>query len=283
MRAWYCAPDQVYQTPPGFWDQTYVYAYDTDALGDGLNISSLGIQVEGDAEFRLRKIDGADRVVNPITGRIWLKDRLGAYCSRAPLYPDHLRSVAVVPERYFGPGSQIGFDLLTTLRAANPVPPTTTYTSQLAFRGIHRRQGRELIETRYPFKQKPFAYTRALTVNWLWTNALNTRQQIIQVQDADFELIAIRLYAANMGTAPGPGVLLKMRLYDALERSLSNAPLLMDYWMENSGTYLANTFSPPVLYPAGCEIRYDILSLALVGQVPLNYEIEFLGMRRWPV
>lgn len=283
MKAYFCAPDQVYQTPPGYWDQAYIYAYNTDAIADGINILNLAIPVEGNAEFRCRKIDGSIQVVNPLTGQLLIHDRLSRPCSDRPLYAGHLRSVAVVPERYYPPGSQILFNLYTTLRAANAVPPDTTFLSQIAFRGIHRRAGPELIETRYPFKQKPFIITAPLTVNWLSTAALPTQLQVIPVNNYDFELHAIRVYVMNNGAIPGPGILLKMRVYDALERSLSNVPLLMDFWLENSETFLGNVFSPAVLYPAGCEIRYEIESLALPGQIPLNYEIEFLGVRRFPI
>lgn len=282
MPAYICQPDQPYQTPGGCWDQPRIYAYDADALIDGVDQLNLDLETQADAEFILRKIDGAGLVVNPVTGRILLRDWLGQPTSRRPLSAGLLRSTAVLPERHFPPGSGIGFDLYTVLRASNVVGPNTTFLSQLAFQGLHRRKGQPL-DSRYGYRQKPFIYTVPLLVNWLWLTLPNYQLGIVPVNNRDFELNAIRLYVANSGAIPGPGVLLKMQLYDCFERPLANVPILMDYWMENSEVFVGNALCAPLLYPVGSEIRYQITSLALAGQVPLNYELEFVGMQRFPV
>lgn len=279
-----CCPRPPYQTPPGYWDQPFVLAYDSDALADASNIQALTIPLDRQWGFCNRKIAGADHVVDtvPNGGGVMLYTAGGAQCSTARLTQNVLADCAVVPERYFPPGGQIRFDLFGTLRVTNTVGPAIAYLSQLAFFGVKRRAGERQDVTNYPYRDWPYTYHYAYTFPAGFTSGTAHRRRIIPVNDADLLLYGVNIIDPATAAYPA-SPFFKLVLYDRFGEALSNVPLLANYVAANADAngVTGNYFSPPVFYPAGSQIVMDLYSLFHAGQLPVGpIHFDFFGLQR---
>jgi hypothetical protein len=300
-------PDQLYRTPPGYQDRYFVYAYNADALVDSIapatsDYRGLSIQVEASSDFIMRKVSGAPQVLRtcpflapPPEGRIQLCNPAGAYVSGAPLNANHYRSAAVVPELRYPAGSSIVFDLYGVLRAAHVAGVSAggvTFLSQLAFHGVKRARGRPDTESRYRYYEKLFIYHFPIAINWLAyifdaaglvAGIEPARTFNLEVNNSDFELHQIIVTVTNTGGIPAAGATLAyMTLYDQNSRATSNVPLWMNFLEANSPDSFGNVITPPLLYRVGSYITFDIYSRCLALDLPLNLDIDFVGVRRLP-
>ena len=300
-------PDQLYRTPPGYQDRYFVYAYNADALVDSIapatsDYRGLSIQVEASSDFIMRKVSGAPQVLRtcpflaPPEGRMQLYNSVGARVSGDPLDANHYRSAAVVPELRYPAGSAIVFDLYGVLRAVHLAGASAggvTFLSQLAFHGVERARGNPDTESSYRYYEKPYIYHFPLAVNWLAyifdagglvVGIEPARQFNLEVNNSDFELHQIIVTVTNTGVVPAAGAtdLTYMTLYDQNSRACSNVPLWLSFLEANSPDSFGNMITPPLLYRVGSYITFDIYSRCLALDLPLNLDIDFVGVRRLP-
>lgn len=270
-------------------DRPYIYVYDADALTDGLNYNELMVPLHRDSEFRLRRIAGRPEV-NAAGGLIQIRGP-----ERRTLYsaPAHTPAEqAIVPELVYPPNSAIYFDLTNVLRANNPTTGTPVYYSQLCFQGVRRFPGvPNPPDTAYRYQDTPFSIVTNIMVNWSGrlfpgeTVLAGPRQFNVQVQDYDFVLYYITLTEARLG---GAGTIqpsnqsVKLMLYDANREQLMSAPVCDFFLGANAFNYNSLFPVPPVLYPAGSQILYDVTSLMANASLPCPLEIAFHGSRRMP-
>jgi hypothetical protein len=299
--------DLVYRTPSGYVDESYVYVLDTSSIANGTDQLNLTVQLQGDSDFILRKVDGLGAIVGPSIlapfGKWWLKDEHVHETASSPLYVDNNRieSHAVIPERRYPSAGVITIDLYSTSQGVYTYPlgegSTNTPASQLAFWGVKRKAG-VMGTSSKKYRMMPWEYHLPLTVNWdefIYDGvgnilSVNTPQTfVIPVTDWDFELWGIN----DTGDANNPVSLkAKIQLYDANDKSRFSQPLLMDMISANSQYQatlpqlaLGSAFSPPIVYPISSLIKIDVYSMLLTSSLlsTQTRELVFFGGRRMPV
>jgi hypothetical protein len=272
-------------------DRPFIYVFDADALVDGANYNDLMVPLHADSEFHLRRIGGRPVVTAAAAagGRIQVRadERKQLFALPAAITPDH----AIVPELVYAPGSAITFDLVNVLRANNPTAGTPVYFSQLCFQGVRRfpEGGLKAKDTSYRYRERPFAIVNDMVVTWSGRIAPaelvvdGPRQFNVQVQDYDFELYYITMVQQRFGGAVAPcGQSIKLMLYDADGNQLMSAPVC-DFFLGANGVGYNSLFpAPPLLYPAGSQILFDVTSLLSAAMTPMPLEIAFCGVRRMP-
>lgn len=272
-------------------DRPFIYVYDADALVNGANYNELMVPLHEDSQFLLRRIAGRPVVTAAAAagGRIQVRsdERKQLFAGPSAILSDQ----AVVPELSYAGGSAITFDLTNVLRAGNLTTGTPVYFSQLCFQGVRRFSSTTVPEKRtaYRYQEKPFAIVTDLVVNWsgrLFPGELvmdGPRQFNAQVQDYDFELYYLTLTQQRFGGAVLPcDQSIKLMLYDADGNQLMSAPVC-DFFLSANGVGYNSLFPvPPLLYPAGSQILFDIMSLLPNVLQPMALEIAFCGVRRMP-
>lgn len=293
--------DLNYQTPPGYADESFIYVYDAGALVAGVDYLNLFVDV-ADTDFVLRKIDGQGSILAGAGSRYQVRDKNQREFYQKPLYPATLftapSSRAVLPEVLYSRGSQIGFDLYQinpithVFGGGEGILPTSVTTAQMLFWG-NKRYHRMKVDAGYPYYLKPFSYSVVVTINWnvytydafgVPTGFTPPRASIIPVNNFDFELWGLNVNDPVFGGFNF--TLSKLQLYDpANEKRMSN-PILTDLLATNSGATgiisAGNAFSPPILYPIGSQIKFDIHSLCFAPDIPLVREYVFFGAQRIP-
>lgn len=274
-------------------DRPFIYVFDADALVDGANYNDLTVPLHMDSEFLLRRIAGRPVVTAAAAagGRIQVRsdERRQLFAAPSAITPDQ----AVVPELAYAPGSAITFDLANVLRANNPTTGTPVYFSQLCFQGVRRFPGGGRLpqDTAYRYQEKPFAIVTDLIVNWsgrLFPGELvvaGGRQFNAPVQDYDFELYYIALTEQLVGVGPAvqpSNQSIKLMLYDVDGNQLMSAPVCDFFLGAGSRGYNSLFPIPPLVYPAGSQILFDIHSLLANASLPMNLELAFCGVRRMP-
>jgi hypothetical protein len=271
-------------------DRPYIYVYDADALTDGAGYNDITVPTHIDGEFRLRRIAGLP-VVAP-TGTIQVRGDAGYRLFSAPCRVPSEQ--AVVPELVYKPGSAITLDLTNVLRSNNATGGLPCYFSQLAFQGVRRFSTGKPVETAYRYYEKPYAWSSNIVVNWSGRLApgetiIAPGQQFnVPVQDYDFALYHIALTEQLVGLAPPFNAIqpcnqsIKLMLYDANREQLMSAPVCDFFLGTGSRNYNSLFPVPPLVYPAGSQILFDIHSLLRITTLPCNLQITFFGTRRIP-
>ena len=266
-------------------DRPFIYVYDADGLTNGLTYNELMVLLHEDSEFLLRRIGGRPEVAQFIQVRSDERRQLFAA-------PVHIPAEqAIVPELKYRPGSAITFDLVNVLRLGNATTGTPVYYSQLAFQGVRRfpAGNRAPKDSAYRYQEKPFAIVTDMIVNWSGrlfpgeTVIAGGRQFSTPVQDYDFELHYITMTQQRFGGAVLPcNQSIKLMLYDADGNQLMSAPVCDFFLGAGSINYNSLFPVPPLVYPAGSQILYDIHSLLANASVPMALELAFCGARRMP-
>lgn len=271
--------------PPGYIDVPYSYVYDPTAAGlvNGSSYRHLAVQVNDKADFVLRRIAGLPGVANTFS----LRNACGQLTNGSRttgLTCTGLHDLAIVPELSFPLGSKIDFDLGTVAVAVNAGP--TAY-GQIVFQGVWRTNHPIYLrrfDSAYEYKLKPWAYLQQLTINWVPGAAADPQRYSLLVQDWDFELHAV--HAVHQTSNLAPFAQFRMQLWDPFPQRWASAPVNDFVFMGNAypglgppppAAYMGVMPVPPILYPVGSEIQFEIWSL-LGGGYPL--ELVFSGVRR---
>jgi hypothetical protein len=289
--------EQPYNTPAGYVDSPFMYVYDATALTDGATYNQVTKQLQGGSEFILRRIIGVPTVVGPASagGRFNYKNASGSYAAGNAASGICFNNVwPVVPEKKYAQNRQITFDLYGVTRAFTACDGTPIYNSFIAFQGVKRtntNQGFPKNVTAYKYRPLKYSYSYTLTINWAHFTAggaVQAGQQFSQLLDVyDFELLKISI------AQPGAVAALttndfQITLYDQNSHQLSDGPVNQGFINSARRSprlgppYAGIMPVPPLVYPGGSQIKFDILSMLCSTQVPQVYNITFDGLWRVP-
>jgi hypothetical protein len=267
-------------------DRPFIYVFDADALTDGLSYNNLQVPVLADSTFFLRRVSGLPAVASRIQIRNHRGQQLFSAPSQIPLdYP-------LAPELEYEPGSAISFDLVSVLRGNNAygVPGSVpNYYSQLCFQGIRRFSQAAELETPYRYYQVPQIITAQAALTWTgriapaYTIPAESRRFFVQVTDYDFELYRMSAVRQAPAGAWVPSVLdAKIMLYDAVGNRLMSAPVVDGFLNSCVANFNSEFPIPPLLYPVGSNITFDVTSLLVAANVPMTINVAFQGVWRKP-
>jgi len=280
-----------------YYDMPFLYTFDGDDLTDGQSYDRLQVPVIADSEFHLRRIVGANTMVNysPAvpTGRFQVYTQGG---SRIFSTAQAMQSnMALVPELVYPPGGQIRFDVANVSRASNAGVGGPALFPQLAFQGVRRYYGQSPLTTPYRYYEKPQTYTVTFTINYAYGSEFRRYIQTMNEYDFSLHAISIQQLLGASGEVPVPGLwtavqrnLFKMFLYTSGGSRLSNTPVnaaYLNYTSQGAGisSLGGGVFPcPPVVYPVGSNIQFDVYSLALPATIPVQVQVTFIGVWRLP-
>jgi hypothetical protein len=146
-------------------------------------------------------------------------------------------------------------------------------------------------DTTYRYTEKPFAIVNDIQVTWSGrlfpgeTVMAGGRQFSVPVQDYDFELYYITMIEQLVGVGPAvqpSNQSIKLMLYDVDGNQLMSAPVCDFFLGAGSRNYNSLFPIPPLVYPAGSQILFDVHSLLANASLPMNLEMAFCGVRRMP-
>jgi len=292
--------EEPYLTPKGKLDIPFAYVFDATKLTDGLTIYNLAKALQGDSDFVLRRIVGVNNCVNTpaLGGAFNYKNPSGSYtASPTTIGIRAWPNWVVLPEKVYSYNTQISFDLFNVLRDFNACSGTPIYTSYIAFFGVKRlpvQSGYRSNTTPYRYKEKKYTYSINFTLTQAHLNASGGTNAPIRfsqlIDNYDFELQRISISYANAigntGALTSDDFLIQ--LYDPNMHQLSDMPLNQSY--VNNGKSSQTLFQPyggifpvpPLVYPAGAAITFDVTSMLCSTSVPQSYNIIFEGIWRIP-
>jgi len=297
---------EPYRTPEGFTDFPFTYVFDATGLTDGININNLSKSMQGDSDFILRHVVGADTVVDTPAngGKIQLYNGSKSKMTQAAIIAP--KSFPIVPEKRYRYNEEISFDLVKTLRSFNACGGTPIFTSYIGFRGVKRfagNPGYRYGATPYAWREVPQVYTIDITVNFArfasGTNVNPPQRFVVPLDNYDFELFQTLVsqpgtLLAGGGTASAVGLTTNdfgITLYDGQGshgHQLSDLPQPV-LWVSGSKPtaatqqrYQAVVPVPPLVYPAAGQIVFDVTSFLCSTSLPQNYNIAFYGVWRVP-
>lgn len=301
--------EEPYHTPEGFLDFPFAYVFDGSTLVDNsAAIQNNVINVDSDSDFLLRHIAGVPTCVSPTTGRFNYRNASGSYSAGNPssgiIFPNNW---PVLPEKLYPANSQIAFDLYNTLRSFNACGGTPIYNAQIAFMGVKRVRDNGAYRSHrsnYRYRERKYTYSYSLTLNFAHFTAggaaTGPQRFSLQLDSYDFELQRIAITPANLGATPPTGqtgTLLtndfRIGIYDAQYHSTSgsvrgDSRLNQGYINAgrpspaNAPPYQSIWPVPTLVYPAGGQILFDIVSMLCSNQLPITYNIAFEGLWRIP-
>lgn len=178
-----------YATPPGFIDQPYFWALDTDAVTNGTN-ATLNINFPGGFSFHARRFTGVHTVVNPnslTSGFNFLFEGRQAYASATLRNPAKLRDRLIIPEANYMPTAGLQFTLENTLCASIADGLQTIPYGQICFQGARRREGSIAVDPSRKFRRIPFHKQCVIDLNYSYFGTQRERQFSFNVDDFDFE------------------------------------------------------------------------------------------------
>ena len=303
-------PQQYHRETPYIYVKNY-WQYYTSSVGPTQANGILNdiIQSDGDSDFFARMA--------------WLsynfQDNFQASFISAPspfVAPLPTYQWALAPEKFYPKGGGIPIQLLVSSNLFQGPGSQQTYSGgttvyvnlvSVAFQGVKRWKGAPDSTPQYRYREKEFNYPTSFQQNWTYLQSPYTsfivapyQTYVQKVNDFDFELWGIECSSDywNNASTNYPGYMI--RLYDANGIALMKDFVHFRYLsyltgFDGSGNvpggemkYAPNCFPvPPVLYPVGSQIKYDILSLldtsaAAPGPNSGTQYINFRGVRRIP-
>lgn len=265
-----------YVTVPGFGDTYYAYAFNAGSLTNGNSYLLQKIDVLN-WDFICRHWAGWETVIDTPAngGLVKAYDDIGRDWSHLPLaFGSFPQGQVVLPEKRYRVNSEIKFDLVKVLKAANG----GVNASQLVFSGVRRIPGWASDPAPSDFTYKPvnFAYPFTLTVQQA---PVAPAQYTIQITDYDFVLERIELTPYSFPSK------FSMTLYDMNNVARSNVPIdalrICHSDPALSNGELSFFPAPPLLYKVNSAIKLDIISRIGAGG-PLTFQMQFVGHRRIP-
>jgi hypothetical protein len=289
--------EEPYVTPAGYSDFPFCYIYNGNSLVDATNYMDIQVQLQGDADFILRHIAGVPNLLDTVanggrwnyknSGRTYANGNASGGIVAAPNWP-------VVPEKQYKYSESMWLDLYQVLRAVNACGGTPIHTGFIGFFGVKRFQTQQIQNsavTPYKYKEFPYRYEYALTIDWPHF-AVGTMQSPLHrfqqdIHNCDFELLRMSV------SLPGAtGALttqdFALTLYDPFRHALSSAPVPQGYWNagkptpSTQGAYQGCFPVPSMVYPVGSSIVFDVQSLLCSTSIPQTYNLSFEGIWRMP-
>jgi hypothetical protein len=284
-----------YVTPAGFGDTFYVYAFDADSLTNGQDAYNQRVVI-ADGQFVMRQWAGLYSCASGIQIRNRLQNPLNSG-SKGATMSGFKTGTPVIPEVWYPGSGYIGFDLFNVNRTVIGTDGgNTIYGAQLAFAGVRRRAGvaSDPMESRYKYYEKPYSYRFDLSINqYASVSGVSTSPQLNQLYvDDQYDFVLQRIRVVK---TPTPGTeyttpTFKILLYNGNKEAVSNIPLLSTNLVNfpitsTSGTNIPTNYfpTPGIMYRANSVIQFYITSLLLPPTLlPVAYDLEFSGVRRYP-
>ncbi|KKM77154.1 hypothetical protein LCGC14_1372880, partial [marine sediment metagenome] len=210
----------------------------------------------------------------------------------------------IVPESTYPSGGSVYYNIngYASSTALTFGQDAVFYTNQILFQGVRRFIGRVInpAPSRYDYTEKPFQYRVGLTLDWTYLalpyadlTPEAPRKFVVPINDHDFELQRISVVVSD--GAGGTTVVnnidspsFRMVLYDYDQRTLMNEPVniaALNQSMTGNSRLFPEFPVPPIVYPAGSQIMYDITSMLDDpggGGAPtaVDFSVMFQGVRR---
>jgi hypothetical protein len=289
-----------YVTPAGYGDTFFQYAFDGSLLTNGQDAYNLRINIRDD-DFIFREFSGLDTIAQAIQvrNRLQTPTNAGARGAQYAVRAANVGGVPWVPEEYYPVSGYIGFDLFNINKTVLGVDGgNTIFGSQLVFSGVQRRPGTsgDPMESRYKYYEKPYTYRYDLSINqYASVGGVTTNPTFNQfpITDGyDFVLQKIRVCQTPTGTLESPTPTFAIMLLNGNKEQTSNIPIIstriMNFNVQTVGSALGapqrNYFpTPAIMYRANSAVQFFITSLLFTPTVlPVTYDLEFIGMRRYP-
>jgi hypothetical protein len=282
---------QPYQTPPGKIDFPFTYVFDGTGLTDTNNYLDIQVPTQGDSDFILRHIAGVPLVATKFNFKDASRQYAIGATSTGVVFPNNW---PVLPEKLYAFNRAIYLDLFNVLRNNTACGGTPIYNSYIGFFGVKRfaKSSIDLYDTRYDYRVLPQSYSFNLTLNtahYSSGTATNPPLRFFQNMDRyDFQLLSIEI-AQSGQTAPLLTNDFQITLFDSKQHALSNLPLNQGWFnFARQSPSLAPPYqavwpTPPIVYPGGSTIIFDITSMLCSTSLPQSYNIVFTGLWRIPV
>jgi len=284
---------QPYITPPGKIDFPFTYVFDGTGLTDGQAYQDIQVPLQGDSDFILRHICGVNSVSTKFSYKNPSREYAMGNISTGVTFPNNW---PVLPEKLYAINRAIYFNLYDVSRAFTACGGTPIYNSYIGFFGVKRfdKSAIDLYDTQYDYRVLPQAYSYSLTLsvsNPHFSAGTDVNPPLRQYQAMDrydFQLLSIEI-AQPGSTTPLTTNDFMITLYDSKNHQLSNLPLKAPWinFARNSPSaapsHQAVWPTPPIVYPGGSTIIFDITSQLCSTSLPQSYNIVFNGLWRIPV
>jgi hypothetical protein len=285
-----CYPEQFYSPPDGLADLPYIYTYDVAASGlvNGQPCSKLSVQSDGDSEFILRAILGAQDVVQAPNQTLQVYDQMQRSFFKYPILMDHCAVWPVLPEKRYARGSAIPFDI-------GDVAGVGTAYAKLHFQGVKRfpAPNNNPAPSSYQWKDRPFD----LLDQFNWTNGIIPvnwaagQARMFKFANTTYDFELQQILAVDYTTAAPLVNQVAFRIFNPWPRPMMDSPIMDKYLISNcDGSPLAQQLvtansvpqcfpSPPILYKSTDILQYEITPLT--GNA-VTMQLVFRGQRRIP-
>jgi hypothetical protein len=163
-------------------------------------------------------------------------------------------------------------------------------TSQVAFMGVRRVQGKDPLIPSFKFRPKTYIYNAQAVLTATGVdgagNPATAVTLIVPIVNYDFELYQLRLrYRSAAGVFQDPTQpFAKLWIYDSVGQQISNLPIL-DMYVNGLplSKYDNGAMVPVLLYPNQSQIRIDFLSVVKNAMLlPLTCYADLVGVQRQP-
>jgi len=154
---------------------------------------------------------------------------------------------------------------------------------QLGFHGARRIAGKSPLAPTYDYCPKSFTYKIPFVIDR--ANADGSGNPAIpivvakQMTDYDFELHDIKIVYQNNDTLPA--VKGKVWILDMNRNSIMSKPAL-DVFINELSYYGNGALVPPLFYQKNSQFRMDFYSLLGSADIPVNAELQLIGIQRYP-
>lgn len=274
-----------YQTPAGCHDVPFIYLFDGNDLVNGdAYTNKLSVQMDGDAEFILRRIAGFPTVSRYFTYR----NMSGSYAWQPFIEKlDTQGDISVVPEKLYKPRSAIRFDVGAVAKNV-AVEDTEDFIAYIAFQGVKRFPW-DVEPQPCNYRLRNFMYVLNIpAVDW--TRGQFRRFSLRIDKTGDFELY--RIIQLNGTNVPDTRVgVFNYMLYDPNGWQMMSAPVPDSYVTDQIQPILSATNpyaqpspfpTPGMLYPRMSQIKVDLHAVQSIAQGDC-WQIVFDGAERIPL
>ncbi len=278
-----------YQTPQGCHDVPFIYLFDATQLTNGLDfVNQLGIKMDSDSKFILRRIAGAQSAGkffsyrNASSSYVW-KPAISVLGPTGG--SSNQGDIGVLPEKIYPENGQIRFDVLGVAKAV-ALSGGTDYLSYIAFQGA-KRFPYDVVEAPCPYRLRSYEYVLHIPAV-TWTRGQYARFSVKVDHGYDFELDSISQIDATNIPDTRVGVFNYM-LYDPNRFQLMSLPVPDSYIVDQLNGILTTDPAPmpgvfpcpAMLYPRLTHITLDLYATQSTPQGDC-WEIVFRGMERIP-
>lgn len=255
-------------------ERVYIAVYDAGAETDGATVTrQIPLRNVTRDKFKVRRILGANSAATKFQIFRPGTDHTGVFSA-----PATIGSSLLLPTLEYRATDNINFQLAPVARDVVACGARPFARAYVGFQGTVNVPQTEIV---IPADARPYSYRETLSLSWykyasIITGAVESpRRFSMRIDRGNFALTGLSISKAG---TPATSNDFLMRIMDAADNSLSNLPIPQT-WINRVGG-LSGVIWPPVLYPKGTSLTYEITSLIcnLDGAMPKAYDINFEGV-----